>query len=202
MEKSTALIMASKMYKPLKPLALTVWMYQRCWYFPRLVHEIRMVELNELGVRLLILIRNLGFLWSIEALRVPKNFLRPCVFSAVACTVPVILKSWEYGKVSMFIHAFAMLISSVAHHSNHKLGSFQHRIDRFVLGSFVIHAGIIQNDTWIYLKYVSLTGICCYIMRRMKVHDREWTNLVRLLPQIGMHYMASEGVCQLLDKLY
>jgi hypothetical protein len=106
-EKSTALIMASKHVKPLKPLALAVWTYQRCWYLPRLVERWKKAAHYNVGEEFSIkLIRNLGFLWTLEGFRVPKKFLKPCIFSiaSLSATNPKVLSALVFYNDADWTH--------------------------------------------------------------------------------------------------
>jgi hypothetical protein len=199
-EKSTALIMASKLYKPLKPLALSVWVYQRCWYFPRLVSKI---ETGAVGKLCLEVTRNLGIMWSLEALKVPRKFLRPCIFSSFLGTLPVIQKSWEVGNVPLCIHSIAVLLSSIKHHSDHELGSVQHKLDRFIFLTSILHLRFIQEtnaDADNYTNEMSIMAVLYMIMKRLNVQDREWTNLPQLLPHMSMHIVSSYYANKILTK--
>jgi hypothetical protein len=198
-EKSTAFIMASKLYKPLKPLALSVWVYQRCWYFPRLVGKI---ETTEVGKKSLTVIRNLGIMWSIEAIRIPRQFLRPCIFSSFMGTLPIIKLTWDARAYPLLIHSVAVLLSAIKHHSDHELGSVQHKLDRLIFLTYIFHFRCIQTDEDEYTSGISLTAILCVLTRMMNVHDREWTNVVQLLPHMSMHLVASHYAQKILEIKY
>lgn len=198
-EKSTALIMASRFYRPLRPLALSVWVYQRCWYFPRLVGKI---ETTEVGKKSLTIIRNLGIMWSLEAVMLPKQFLRPCIFSSVIGTLPIIKQTWEARAYPLFIHSVAVLLSAIKHHSDHEIGSFQHKVDRLIFLTYVLHFRCIQTDEDEYTSGISLMAVLYFMMRRMNVHDREWTNVLQLLPHMSMHIVASHYAQKILEIKY
>jgi hypothetical protein len=196
-EKSTALIMVAKIVKPLKPVALAYWIYQRCWYFPRLVERIK--GRNSVGHILLATIRNLGVLWTLEGFKMPLRYLRPCVFSTVSFIAPLLVKTWRTGNVPLFLHTAALVGSSIAHHSHHRLGSIQHIIDHNMVVSYMIHLFCIQNDLKCYLKWLVL---CIADIKIMRARDREWTNIVELAPHMALHDMCYMGTTEILEKKY
>jgi len=198
-EKSTALIMASNLYKPLRPLALSVWVYQRCWYFPRLVEKI---ETTEVGKKSLTIIRNLGIMWSLEAIRLPKQFLRPCIFSSFMGTLPIIKRTWDARAYPLLIHSVAVLLSAIKHHSDHEIGSFQHNLDRLIFLTYILHFRCIQTDDDEYTNGISLMAILYVIMKIMNVRDREWSSILQLLPHMSMHIVSSHYAQKILEIKY
>jgi hypothetical protein len=100
-ELSTALVMFSKINRFVKPIAMVGWIYQRCLYLPRLIMKIEKTEHHVVGEFSIKLIRNLGFLWTLEGLKVPQKFLRPCIFSATSYLTPVVIQSWKHKKYFM-----------------------------------------------------------------------------------------------------
>jgi len=201
-EKSTALIMASKMFKPIRPLAIIVWIYQRCWYFPRIVSQFKKAETDKLDIVSLDIIKQLGILWSLESVGVPRKFMRPCIFSSFLGTIPIIKMSYKKGNNLLCAHTALVLGSSIAHHSHHEIGSIQHKIDRAMLVSYVIHMGILQNDLIDYIKRFSCFMASYMVVRKFKSDNREWVNIMELSPHIIMHCVLSKSGYDILEKKY
>ena len=184
---STLLIMTSKLTRiqALYHISMIVWFYSRIVYFPLLVYEISQVVSYSVPLHV---IMYLGFVWTLESLKVPKNFLRPCVFSLVASYVPIIFKT---NNIFLLVHTILLILVGTLHHSFYGKWILFHKVSVY---TYLIHVTTICYSSLFYWKY--LLGVIAVYSECKKITDesRDWNNILDLFPHMCVHYLAAVGI--------
>jgi hypothetical protein len=202
-ELSTLLILLSKKIKILKPVSYITWVYYRLFYLPICIHVITSKLTDDdlfykISSYSMHTIEALGFVWTLESFKVPKKYLRPCCVSTLYSNIPVIEKCIKEKNYLLLSHTALLIVTSVLHHSNHKIGSLTHKIDKINAHSFAIHVGIQAYNKVLYCKYLSSVLLCYSVTIKLnETHqdtNRDYDNILQLSPHIIMHFITCEGV--------
>jgi len=202
-ELSTLLILLSKKIKILKPVSYITWVYYRLFYLPLCIHGIKSKLtdddlLYKISSYSMHTIEALGFVWTLESFKVPKKYLRPCCVSTLYSNIPVIQNCIKEKNYLLLSHTTLLILTSVLHHSNHKVGSLTHKIDKINAHSYTIHVGLHAHDKVIYAKYLSHVVLCYSATIKLnETHqdtNRDYDNIIQLLPHVLMHFIAGEGI--------
>jgi len=194
---STLLIMASKLTKiqVLHPISMIVWFYYRIVYFPRLLLEISHVVPVPVPLQV---IMYLGLVWTLEGLKVPKNFLRPCNVSIVSSIIPVVYLSYSQEEYLVCIHSMLLITSSILHHSHWNIGDIFHRFDKFIVYTYVIHLILKYYDRLFFWK--CFLGVIISHSESLKItrnhtsESRDWNNILELFPHMCVHFFTGFGI--------
>jgi hypothetical protein len=201
-ETSTFLIVLTRQLKLPKffnYFSMFVWIYYRVIYFPCLVYTTKwkwiypqfyLPELICLGC--LEIIKNLGFVWTLEVMRVPRIYYRPLVVSITSCLIPLINVS---NKLFTF-NIFYLLCNSVLHHSHWNKNDFIQRCDKLAVFITALHGFSLFYDHNLFLISLFM-GVFLFSIARKLNQDpnlRDWDSLPGLLPHVFTHIILSIGV--------
>jgi hypothetical protein len=186
---------------PFKYISIIVWIYYRIIYYPCVVHDVRktwdLICIHELiCLSCLEIIKYLGFVWTLETLRVNKRYYRPLVVSTIGCLFPLLYKAYISKKYLTLLNLIYILVFSCLHHSHWSRNDIIQRFDQFGVFITVVHGTVKTNNIYLWGLCVLLTVFFFSIARTMNQHDtlRDWENLPGLIPHIFLHITISTGV--------
>ena len=207
-EISTLFLLLSRHFKFLKSISKLVWIYYRLVYFPLLVNTIENdygtidTLYSFVGLVCLRIIEYLGYVWTLEALKVPKRYYRPCVVSITSCMIILLKKSFARNEYLIFCNVVWVLISSVLHHSHYAPSGAIQKFDVCAVIFTVLHGTYLAgtNSVWWLCMLVSCVLFSCARRVNQKDELRDWDNLYGLVPHMLMHASMSSGVYYLCMK--
>ena len=195
-EISTLLILLSKQIN-LSWVPMVVWFYYRVLYFPLLAIKIKESHLcNHIVYISTNIIESMGLVWTLETLRVPRRFYRPCCVSMLYTVLPFFAKCIINGMIPEAIHSLCLLASSLAHHTNHVIKSPQYWVDKFFILSCSIHVALISKNNYFALVAAPLSYGIFQFTKYMRQDDshRDWDNLPNVLVHMVVHAIMGHGM--------
>lgn len=200
-ETSTFLIILTRQIKlPIifNYFSLCVWIYYRIIYFPCLVYITKwkwiypQFYLPELICLVCLeIIKNLGFVWTLEALRLPRIYYRPLVVSISTCLIPLI----NFSNRLITLNILLLLCTSILHHSHWKYRDFIQGCDQLAVLITTIHGFSLFYDNYLFLISFFIAIFSFSIARKLNQHPtlRDWDNLPGLIPHVFTHIALSTG---------
>jgi hypothetical protein len=203
LEKSTFLMILTRDFKLPKIagyFSICVWIYYRIIYFPRLVYLAKhtwnypQFYIPELVCLFCLeIIKNLGFVWTFEGLRLPRIYYRPLVVSITSCLTPLLVKMYQSNEILIFLNIFLLLCTSILHHSHWKYRDFIQGCDQACVIITVIHGCLLFYNNKFYLISLFTSIVFFSIARKLNQNIllRDWDNLPGLIPHIITHVSLS-----------
>jgi hypothetical protein len=119
--------------------------------------------------------------------------IRPCCVSMVCSSIPLaLLKRGLLFK----IHLGALNISSIIHHSHHRIGSVQYWVDKCLVWSFCLHGALITQRQIQYFAWCLATWGVFQFSKRCNQHDsfRGWDHMSNVVPHMVTHCVMGTGM--------
>jgi hypothetical protein len=212
LENSTLLILLSKTLHenkfpkivviPLKYFSTIVWIYYRIIFYPYLVQSLKKtygIFINELIILTCFeIIKFLGIVWTLEALKVPTRYYRPLVVSTFACFTPILIKC-KFQSTSCIIASYIFITSSL-HHCYWDNKGLIKNIDQIGILAIVIYGTIKQYRNYLWYFILFLSCLLFSVARKINQNKcyRDWDNLLGLTPHLLVHVLMSYGVYYLI----
>jgi hypothetical protein len=191
LEYSTAAVVINRCFrnKVVNVISSGVWLYYRIYFTPKMVNTIKNETKSKAAIVGLNIIESLGFVWTFEILKVPRQFLRPCVVSIIYSSNGVFKRTLESKMYLLSLHIIILNISSVLHHSNHVVPSKFCKFDNIICRTFTFHIFLISPDKILFAKQLAVVkGL--HLLTHLANQDdssRDYENIINVLPNILMH---------------
>lgn len=203
LENSSLVLMISKITRLsiMRHLSAIVWFYYRIIYFPFLLQGIyHLADFEQvyhiITWQALQLIKYLGFIWTLEALRVPSKYLRPLIVSLTASMYPVVVDAYHKKQYLLAGHSTLLIASGIYHHSHFDIEGIGHVINVFTVYSYIIHTALIAHSAIYWQMLVCVIAAFSLVRLQNDKHDslRDWDNIISLIPHATMHIVTGIGV--------
>jgi len=202
-EKSTLLVLLSKHTKLLKIPSMATWFFYRTLYFPSVAKELKDelssgVLSHELAIGCVNIIEALGFVWTLEGLKVPKKFYRPCCMSMIYSGLPLLTHK-ESNVVKR--HVKYLIINSVLHHSHHNNYDLT-ILDKLGVKAMIIHSFMYPNNNPLQF-FLHILG-ALFLSEQMKKSIqgdtfRDYDSITNVLPHMAFHILVGRALYMYVD---